>query len=95
MASRIKQVSIGSGGWTTIEVPIACRHATLRIPLDAAASVDIRDDSSDATTEDTLTPGESYRQPRRTGGFLQHATLIYAKAQSGTVTGRVHCTDDY
>ena len=67
----------------------------MRIPGDAAAAVDIREDSEDATTEDTLQPGETFRAAAdRFGGRLgKDSVICYARADTGTVTGIVHLTE--
>ena len=89
MACRIRQLTIGSGGWTNVVVPVGCAELQLRIPTDAGAAVDIREDPAQATWQDTLQPGESFRTrttPR--GHRLAEGTVVcYVQAQSGTVTG--------
>lgn len=96
MASRIRQLSIGSGSWRSITVPVSCAEAQLRIPTDAGAAVDIREDPADSSTQDTLQPGESYRTRTTARGLRLNVDSVFcfALAQSGTVTGIVLCYDD-
>ena len=96
MASRIRQLSIGSGSWRSVSVPVSCAEAPFRIPTDAGAAVDIREDAADSTTQDTLQPGESYRTRTTPRGARLNAdtVFLYAQAQSGTVTGIVLSYDD-
>jgi len=91
MASRIRQLSIASGGWTPVSVAVSCAEAQLRIPTDAGSAVDIREDPAQATWQDTLQPGESYRTQTTPRGhrLIEDTVFVYAQAQSGTVTGIV------
>ena len=96
MASRIRQQTIASAGWTPMVMPVSASEAQLRIPSDAGAAVNIREDPADSTTQDTLQPGESYRSRSTARGQRVDvdAVLCWAQAQSGTVTGILLCYDD-
>ena len=96
MASRIRQQTIPSAGWTPISPVVSSAEVQLRIPSDAAAAVDIREDSADSTTQDTLQPGESYRTRSTPRGARVDVgqVICYAQAQRGTITGIVLCYDD-
>ena len=79
-----------------MSVVVSCSEAQLRIPSDAGAAVEIREDPAQATWQDTLQPGESFRTRSTPRGLRLDVgvVFVYAQAQSGTVTGIVISYDD-
>ena len=96
-----KQIALDTVSWTAVVAPVDC----LAVSIKNSVLVDlrIRTDSSDATTQDTISAGsiETVSAPRHSGGvqdggsgtrFYAGDTIAYLQVASGTeivnVTGR-------
>lgn len=90
----IKQFSLDNVTWTPITATVDCNYWSLK----AVASVFVRSDSGDASTQDTLSANSSEIVGETAPLSSAHATryragdtLLFAQAGSGTTTVYLRC----
>ena len=88
-----KQIAVDTVSWTAVVAPVDCMGVSIKNSV--FVDLQIRTDSGDATTQDTISAGsiETISAPRHSGGvqdggfgtrFYAGDTIAYLQAASGT-----------